>query len=67
LGRKPTPSEAKSLERYLQDQTKILQQNSITADSLTPSAPEGVGRIEAAAWTLLSRVLLNLDEFITRN
>jgi hypothetical protein len=67
LGRKPTPSEAKSLERYLQDQTKILQQNSITADSLTPSAPEGVGRIEAAAWMLLSRVLLNLDEFITRN
>lgn len=66
LGRLPAPSETKRMEQFLQEQTKSLQQDSPAADLLAPSAPEGVGRIEAAAWTLLSRVLLNLDEFITR-
>ena len=28
--------------------------------------PEGVSAAEAAAWTAVSRVLVNLDEFITR-
>jgi hypothetical protein len=28
--------------------------------------PEGVSNAEAAAWTAVSRILLNMDEFITR-
>ena len=31
-----------------------------------PGLPEGTGAVEGAAWTALARVLLNLDEFITR-
>ena len=34
--------------------------------ALFPNRLEGVPQMEAAAWVELSRVLLNLDEFITR-
>jgi hypothetical protein len=35
--------------------------------ALFPNRIEGVPQNEAAAWVELSRVLLNLDEFITRD
>jgi hypothetical protein len=31
-----------------------------------PEAAAGADTAEAAAWTLVARVVLNLDEFITR-
>jgi hypothetical protein len=34
--------------------------------ALFPNRIEGVPQVETAAWVELSRVLLNLDEFITR-
>jgi hypothetical protein len=34
--------------------------------ALFPNRIEGVSQTDAAAWAQLSRVLLNLDEFITR-
>ena len=36
------------------------------AEDLFPARVEGVPPAEAAAWVGVSRVLLNLDEFITR-
>ena len=33
---------------------------------VAPYVPEGVSRADLAAWVGVSRVLLNLDEFITR-
>ncbi len=39
-----------------------------TGDPATlPSLPEGTTPQDAAAWTLVSRVLLNLDETISKN
>ena len=35
-------------------------------ESIFPAPVEGVAPAEAAAWVGVSRVLLNLDEFITR-
>ena len=40
--------------------------NPKTVTALFPNQLEGVPQAEAAAWVELSRVLLNLDEFITR-
>jgi len=34
--------------------------------ALFPNRIEGVPQVDAAAWVELSRVMLNLDEFITR-
>ena len=43
------------------------QPNPQTVAALFPNQLEGVPQAEAAAWVELSRVLLNLDEFITRD
>jgi hypothetical protein len=32
-----------------------------------PEVPEGTTPTDAAAWTIVSRVLLNLDETVTKN
>ena len=44
----------------------ILSKDTAAAESLMPTPPDGVSRLEAASWAAASRVLLNLDEFITR-
>ena len=31
-----------------------------------PDLPEGISPVEAAAWTVVARVLLNLDETFTK-
>ena len=35
-------------------------------EALFPAAIEGSTSVEAAVWTAIARVVLNLDEFITR-
>jgi len=60
LGRKPSPREA---DRVMQFYDRQLAE----ADpAVMPLVPEGVKPNEAAAWVSVSRALLNLDEFITR-
>jgi hypothetical protein len=66
LGRAPSARERERLAKYYNQQLSILQQEPDSAASMLPVAPEGSGRLEAAAWVGVSRVLLNLDEFITR-
>jgi hypothetical protein len=72
--RKPTPEERAEVERLIQHQRQRLAEGwlnpreILTGDSAKlPSLPEKVTPQDAAAWTLVSRVLLNLDETISKN
>ena len=67
LGREPTSIELARLRSYLQQQRDRFGQDPAAAAAFAPSlAPSGVPASEGAAWASVSRVLMNLDEFITR-
>jgi hypothetical protein len=65
LARRPDAAESDSLETSFEKQKEILRKDSASSASIFP-ADIGVDRTEAAAWVGLSSVLMNLDEFITR-
>jgi hypothetical protein len=67
LGRRPSAHEAERMGKYFDDTSRSLTANPQTVAALFPNQIEGVPQAEAAAWVELSRVLLNLDEFITRD
>ena len=68
LGRDPQPQEKDRLVGYYQQQKQLLEKQAELADSLFPAIDlEGVDPVEAAAWFGVCRLLLNLDEFITRS
>jgi len=60
LGRRPSPREAERISQFYD------RQLSDDDAAEMPLALEGVKPKEAAAWVSVSRALLNLDEFITR-
>ena len=66
LTRKPTREERSQLEKYLAQQREDLRAEPFQAHALVPADSEASDVQELAAWTLLSSVLLNLDELITR-
>jgi mono/diheme cytochrome c family protein len=73
MGRQPTDSEAKRLAAYLQLQLTEFAAAPKDARALLvagtpkgPSLPADADVARWAAWTCYARVLLNLDEFITR-
>ena len=66
LGRKPTPRERTRIIGYYEQQKKLLENDPKSPAGMQPFRPEGVDPLDAAAWVGVSRVLLNLDEFITR-
>ena len=66
LSRSPEDSEERHLLEYLAQQQVVFEDEPESAEVFMPIAIEGVGRPRAAAWAGLSSVLLNLDEFITR-
>lgn len=67
LTRSPASAELNRLLGYLGSQRKEFSGQTDLATSLTPMpAVQGVSPEEGAAWTMVCRVLLNLDEFITR-
>ena len=66
LAREATVREAERLGRYYDDTRRRLAGDANAIEALFPNRIEGVPREQAAAWVELSRVLLNLDEFITR-
>jgi mono/diheme cytochrome c family protein len=73
LGRQPSPAEASRLEAFLQQQLTGFGGAPQDAQALllagTPkgtAAPKDADLVRWAAWTAYARVLLNLDEFITR-
>ncbi len=66
LGRRPTAHEVERLGAYFDETLRKLGADPQTVAALFPNRIEGVPQNDAAAWVELSRVLLNLDEFITR-
>jgi hypothetical protein len=72
--RKPTADEKRELLAFVADQRKRLADGWLDARSVAagdpeklPALPAGTTPQDAAAWTLVSRVLLNLDETVTKN
>ncbi len=67
LTRSPEPGEKERLERLLASQLDDFQARPREAkELLTLPLPDGTDGQQAAAWTTVASVLLNLDEFITR-
>jgi cytochrome c553 len=66
LARKPNAHELESLQKYFDEQKALFQKDDQSMALVAPYAPEGVSRLDMAAWAGVSRVLMNLDEFITR-
>ncbi len=60
------PKETERLAKYFDTEIGTLGGNPKAAGELFPAPLEGVRPQEAAAWVGVSRVILNLDEFITR-
>jgi mono/diheme cytochrome c family protein len=67
LGRPPSAKEQKRLERLLTEELAAFAAAPQDAKQLLPSPmPRDVSPAQFAALTVVARVLLNLDEFITR-
>ena len=67
LARQPTSTEIDRLSKYLANQIESFRSAPEDAKSAAPlKRPENINIADAAAWTAVCRVLLNLDEFITR-
>ncbi|HMC57975.1 MAG TPA: hypothetical protein VKJ01_02170, partial [Candidatus Solibacter sp.] len=67
LGRQPSTREAERMGKYFDEASRTLQASPQTVSALFPNQFPGVPQADAAAWVELSRVLLNLDEFITKD
>jgi hypothetical protein len=67
LARAPAEDEGRRLADYLDSQRRRFAAAPEEAAPASPSGlPEGMAPGEGAAWTAVARVLLNLDELITR-
>jgi hypothetical protein len=67
LARPPSVFEQERLGALLSQQRADFQSDSGDAPPRVPTnLPSGIDSRELAAWTAVTRVLLNLDEFITR-
>jgi hypothetical protein len=67
LGRRPSAPELTALDRLLNDSRAYYQSQLEDAKTMTgPYALPGIPPHESAAWAATARILLNMDEFITR-
>lgn len=67
VGREPNSYELARLRGYLQQQRERFSDDQAAAESFAPKPmPSGISTVEGASWAAVSRVLMNLDEFITR-
>jgi len=67
LARKPARSELARLEKLYKDERQIVSKNSAAAAKLIGEAPRDTAQaVEAASLITVAQVMLNLDEFITR-
>ena len=67
LARQPSDFEKDRLLEFVAAQRKHFEANADDAKSAaSPSRPESASESASATWTAFARVVLNLDEFITR-
>jgi len=67
FSRYPDEVERNELLNFLAQQRREFENSPEAATKIVgDKVPEGVSVNETAAWTTLARVLMNLDEFITR-
>lgn len=66
LGRPPVDKEVETFRKYFDRQQAILAKEPESVKRLAPSGTIGEAPAVLASWVALSSVLLNLDEFITR-
>lgn len=68
LGRDPDRAEVVSLSNFYASQRKQFEADEDSAGLVigAPSGPDGETTAERAAWVMIARTLLNMDEFITR-
>ncbi len=66
LARKPSMGEREKLRAYLDKQATIFHEESGMANQALSAKLEGIDPVTTGTWVALSRALLNLDEFITR-
>ncbi|MCH7987870.1 MAG: PSD1 domain-containing protein [Planctomycetes bacterium] len=73
LTRQPTQQESQILLRVLEQQTERFAKGELNPDELTasgsgklPKLPKETTPVQLAAWTVVARILLNLDETITK-
>ena len=68
LSRRATPEELEALVEYYQQQRELLAEKPEAAKQIAGPLPvvDGTDMAELAAWVVLGRVILNLDEFISR-
>lgn len=65
FSREPTAPELQRLLKLLEEQRAAFT-TEVAQKFAPPNLPTTITPIEAAAWTAVARVLINLDEFITR-
>ena len=66
LARRPDSNERDRLATYFEQQKTIFEQDPKAVELTTPGGLSSVDPVELAAWVSVSRGLMNLDEFITR-
>ncbi|HEY0724437.1 MAG TPA: hypothetical protein VGD41_10705, partial [Pyrinomonadaceae bacterium] len=66
LSRKPSRSERDRLASYYEEQKKLNEKDPESLKLLALNPLPGIEPVDIVAWAGLSRVLMNLDEFITR-
>jgi hypothetical protein len=66
-GRRPSADEVKTLTRVLAEERAALAKEPAEAKEIVKGSPVTAEDVrEHAAWTMVARVVLNLDETITR-
>jgi hypothetical protein len=66
VGRDPSPRERDRVSAYFEKREEMLKRDPESAARMFPGKLEGMDPAATGAWVGVSRALLNLDEFMTR-
>jgi hypothetical protein len=67
LSREPDFEETATMRSLVEDQREFFDANeSLAKERIGEFAPEGFSASESATWMAMARVMMNLDEFVTR-